>query len=157
MTTHVIDSGDLDSGDLDGSERDRNGCGPYRVNRHERDRHRLDRHRLGRYGEELAATYLTDRGLVVLSRNWRCRDGELDVVATDGRSLIVCEVKTRTTADFGDPAEFVTPAQMTRIRRATQAWLRRYRVGWCEIRFDVFTVLWPASGEPRLRHLRGAF
>lgn len=121
------------------------------------DSDQLDRHELGRRGEDIAAEYLTDRGLVVLSRNWRCRDGELDVVATDGRCLVVCEVKTRTSADYGDPAEFVTPEQMVRIRRATQAWLRRYRVGWCEIRFDVFTVLCPSSGRPRLRHLRGAF
>lgn len=114
-------------------------------------------HDLGRRGEELAAEYLTERGIVVLSRNWRCRDGELDIVATDGRTLVVCEVKTRTTDGFGDPAEFVTAAKMLRVRRATQAWLRRYRVGWCEIRFDVVTVLWPVDGGPRLRHLRGAF
>lgn len=114
-------------------------------------------HDLGRRGEDLAVDYLTERGLVVLSRNWRCRDGELDVVATDGRALVVCEVKTRTTGDFGDPAEFVTPTKILRVRRATQAWLRRYRVGWCEIRFDVVAVLWPAGAGPRLRHLRGAF
>ena len=52
---------------------------------------------LGRRGENLAADYLTERGLVVLSRNWRCRDGELDIVATDGSTLVVCEVKTRST------------------------------------------------------------
>ena len=112
---------------------------------------------LGVLGEDLAVEYLTERGLVVLSRNWRCRDGELDVVATDGRALVVCEVKARSTDDYGDPAEFVTPAKIRRVRAATQAWLRRYRVGCCEIRFDVVTVLWPADGAPRLRHLRGAF
>jgi putative endonuclease len=112
---------------------------------------------LGQRGEDLAADYLTQRGLVVLSRNWRCRDGELDVVATDGRALVVCEVKTRSTDDFGDPSEFVTVVKMRRIRRATHAWLKRYQVGWCEIRFDVVTVVWPASGRPKLRHLRGAF
>jgi putative endonuclease len=112
---------------------------------------------LGRRGEDLAADYLSERGLVVLSRNWRCRDGELDVVATDGSALVVCEVKTRTTDDFGDPAQFVTAVKMRRIRQATHAWLRSYRVGWCEVRFDVVTVLWPAVGVPRLRHLRGAF
>src|SRR6202000_2764015 len=102
-------------------------------------------HDLGRRGEDLAADYLTERGLVVLSRNWRCRDGELDVVATDGSTLVVCEVKTRSTAEFGDPAEFVTAAKMRKLRRATQAWLRRYRVGWCEIRFDIVTVVWPSD------------
>ncbi|HEY3753510.1 MAG TPA: YraN family protein [Pseudonocardiaceae bacterium] len=112
-------------------------------------------HDLGRRGEDLAADYLTERGLVVLSRNWRCREGELDIVATDGSTLVVCEVKARSSDEFGDPAEFVTAAKMRRMRRATQAWLRRYRVGWCEIRFDIVTVLWPADGSPRLRHLRG--
>jgi putative endonuclease len=79
----------------------------------------------------------------------------LDIVATDGSTLVVCEVKARSSDEFGDPAEFVTAAKMRRMRRATQAWLRRYRVGWCEIRFDIVTVLWPADGSPRLRHLRG--
>jgi putative endonuclease len=112
-------------------------------------------HELGRRGEDLAVEYLSERGLVVLSRNWRCREGELDVVATDGTTLVVCEVKTRSTAAFGDPAEYVTPAKLRHVRQATEAWLRRYRVGWCRVRYDVVSVLWPADGRPRLRHLRG--
>ena len=114
-------------------------------------------HDLGRRGETVAANYLADRGLVLLSRNWRCRDGELDLVATDGETVVVCEVKTRSTDDFGDPAEYVTPIKAQRVKRATRAWLRRYRAGWCDIRFDVVAVLWPPTGEPQLRHLRGAF
>jgi putative endonuclease len=114
-------------------------------------------HDLGRRGEDLAATYLTDRGLVLLSRNWRCREGELDLVATDGNALVVCEVKTRTSGEFGDPAVAVTAAKALRVRRATNAWLQRHRVGWCSTRFDVVTVLWPTDGEPVLRHIRGAF
>jgi putative endonuclease len=120
-----------------------------------RTEQRPEAHDLGRRGEDLAAEYLTDRGLVVLSRNWRCREGELDVVATDGTTLVVCEVKTRSTAEFGDPAEFVTRAKMRRLRHATHAWLRQYGVGWCAIRFDVVAVLWPPNGPPRLRHHRG--
>lgn len=63
-----------------------------------------DRHSglLGKRGEDLAADYLTGAGLVVLSRNWRCRDGELDLVATDGERLIVCEVKTRSGTGTGN-------------------------------------------------------
>jgi putative endonuclease len=114
-------------------------------------------HDLGRQGEDFAAGYLADRGLVLLSRNWRCRDGELDLVATDGEILVVCEVKTRSSAEFGDPAEYVTPTKILRIKRATRAWLRRYRAGWCDVRFDVLAILWPPDGEPELRHLRGAF
>ncbi|MGH3911126.1 MAG: YraN family protein [Pseudonocardiaceae bacterium] len=112
---------------------------------------------LGRWGEDLAADYLTAAGLVVLSRNWRCREGELDLVATDRERLIVCEVKTRSGTGYGEPSEGVTPAKAARIRRITASWLRAHRVGWCEIRFDVLAVLCPPDGPATLEHLRGAF
>jgi putative endonuclease len=112
---------------------------------------------LGKRGEDLAADYLAGTGLVVLSRNWRCREGELDLVATDGERLVVCEVKTRSATGYGDPSEGVTPAKAARIRRVTAAWLRAYRVGWCEIRFDVLAVLCPQGGPVTVEHLQGAF
>jgi putative endonuclease len=112
---------------------------------------------LGKRGEDLAADYLAGTGLVVLSRNWRCREGELDLVATDGERLVICEVKTRSGTGYGEPSEGVTPAKAARIRRVTAAWLRAYRVGWCEIRFDVFAVLCPQDGPVTVEHVRGAF
>ncbi|MGH3753703.1 MAG: YraN family protein [Pseudonocardiaceae bacterium] len=112
---------------------------------------------LGRHGEDLAADYLAGTGLVVLSRNWRCREGELDLVATDGERLVVCEVKTRSGTGYGEPSEGVTPAKAARIRRVTAAWLRAYRVGWCEVRFDVLAVLCPQDGPVTVEHLQGAF
>lgn len=112
---------------------------------------------LGRRGEDVAAQYLTGTGLVVLSRNWRCREGELDLVATDRQRLIVCEVKTRSGTGYGEPAEGVTAVKAARIRRITASWLRVHRVGWCEIRFDVLAVLCPPVGPITVEHLRGAF
>lgn len=112
---------------------------------------------LGRRGEDLAVDYLTGTGLVVLSRNWRCRAGELDLVATDRQRLIVCEVKTRSGTGYGEPAESVTPVKAARIRRVTTSWLRVHQVGWCEIRFDVLAVLCPPGGPATVQHLRGAF
>ena len=112
---------------------------------------------LGKRGENLAADYLADAGFVVLSRNWRCRDGELDLVATDGERLIVCEVKTRSGTGYGEPSEGMTAAKAARIRRVTAAWLRTYRVGWCEVRFDVLAVLCPQGGAVTVEHLQGAF
>ncbi|MDQ3763841.1 MAG: YraN family protein [Actinomycetota bacterium] len=112
---------------------------------------------LGRRGEDLAADYLAGTGLVVLSRNWRCREGEVDLVATDGERLVVCEVKTRSGTGYGEPSECVTPAKAARIRRVAAAWLRAYRVGWCEIRFDVLAVLCPQDGPVTMEHLPGAF
>jgi putative endonuclease len=112
---------------------------------------------LGRRGEELAAEYLADTGLVLLSRNWRCRDGEVDIVATDGERLVVCEVKTRSGTGYGEPSEGVTPAKAARIRRVAAAWLRTYHVGWVEVRFDIVAVLCPPEGPVTVEHLRGAF
>lgn len=111
--------------------------------------------RLGRRGEDLAAEFLTAAGLVVLDRNWRCRDGELDLVATDRTRLVVCEVKTRSGAGCGAPAEAVTPAKAARIRRLAAAWLAAHRIGWCEVRFDVLAVHCPPAGPATVEHLQG--
>ncbi|MBN6033379.1 YraN family protein [Amycolatopsis sp. 195334CR] len=115
------------------------------------------RQRLGRRGEELAAAHLDKLGMTVLSRNWRCREGELDLVATDGRTLIVCEVKTRSGAAYGHPADSVDAEKSARIRRLTSRWLEHYRVRWCPLRFDVIAIHWPPTGAPQLTHIPGAF
>lgn len=112
---------------------------------------------LGRRGEDLAAGYLCEGGLVVLARNWRSRGGELDLVLTDRDRLIVCEVKTRSGTGFGLPAEAVTPAKAARIRRLAGAWLAEHRMGWVEIRFDVVAVLIPPAGPVVIEHYAGAF
>ncbi|MEC3980308.1 YraN family protein [Amycolatopsis sp. H20-H5] len=112
---------------------------------------------LGRRGEELAARHLENTGLVVLSRNWRSRAGELDLVLTDGRTLVVCEVKTRSGVEYGLPAEAVTPEKRERIRRLAQQWLRDHEVGWCPVRYDVVAVLAPRGQNPSLKHIKGAF
>jgi putative endonuclease len=109
---------------------------------------------LGRRGEDVACRFLQEQGLVVLSRNWRCREGELDVVATDGRRLVVCEVKTRSGLSHDDPVEAVTPEKLARVRRLALRWLGAHGVGWCEIRCDVISLLWPPDGPVRLHHLR---
>ncbi len=112
---------------------------------------------LGRRGEDLAAEHLRRQGLVVLERNWRCREGEIDVLATDGRTLIVCEVKTRSGRGYGSPAESVTPEKRNRIRGLALRWLAARRVAWCPLRFDVIAIDCPPRGTPVLRHLVGAF
>ena len=113
-------------------------------------------HELGRRGEDLAADHLRERGLTLLSRNWRGVAGELDLVATDGLTLVVCEVKTRSADEHGTPVEAVTPDKTQRIRGATREWIRRYGIH-LPVRFDVLSVLWPAGEAPRLEYLRGAF
>lgn len=111
---------------------------------------------LGRYGETLAARYLTDRGMVVIERNWRCRAGELDIVAVDRRVLVACEVKTRRSCDFGAPIEAVTATKLLRLRRLVGAWLQEHPDhGFAQVRIDVVGVLRPADGPARIEHLVG--
>ena len=111
---------------------------------------------LGRYGEELAAAHLVADGLRLLARNWRCPHGELDIVAVDGDTLVVCEVKTRTSERFGRPVEAVTPAKAARLRRLAAAWLASSGGGFDAVRFDVVGVLRPRTGAAVVEHLRGA-
>lgn len=111
---------------------------------------------VGRFGEQVAARHLQDAGLRILDRNWRCADGEIDIVAADGDTLVFCEVKTRSGLAFGDPAEAVVAAKAARLRRLALRWLAEHGLGWRELRFDVVTVLRRAD-ELIVRHLRGAF
>ena len=78
---------------------------------------------LGRYGEELAVRYLREQGMEAIERNWRCAHGEVDVVARDGDSLVICEVKTRRPSGFGAPVEAVTFAKVMRLRRLAGAYV----------------------------------
>ena len=98
--------------------------------------------RLGASGEEAVASWYQARGYAVLARNWRCRDGELDLVLREGRRFVFCEVKTRTTDAFGAPVEAVTRTKQMRVRRLAARWLEEEApVRPREIRFDVASVL----------------
>jgi putative endonuclease len=111
---------------------------------------------VGRFGEQVAADHLEKMGIAVLSRNWRCAEGELDIVAREGDALVFCEVKTRSSIRFGDPSEAVSADKAARIRRLALRWLAANGISGRELRFDVVTVLRSADGV-RVRHLRGAF
>ena len=111
---------------------------------------------LGRYGEDLAAQYLEDLGLVILDRNWRCPVGELDVVAREGDRLVICEVKTRRSEKYGTAVEAVSPRKLRRLRILAVRWLDEHEVHAPEIRFDVIGILQPLHGRPVLTHVRGA-
>lgn len=112
---------------------------------------------LGNRGERIAAAYLTDAGLLVLDRNWRCREGELDIVARDGDALVFCEVKTRRGVGFGHPVEAVTIAKQRRLRTLAQRWLAAHEEHAPELRFDVVGVLVRPARPAVVTHLRAAF
>lgn len=112
----------------------------------------------GRWGEDLAAAHLQAEGLTLLDRNWRCEAGELDVVARDGATVVFCEVKTRTSDRFGDPAEAVQRQKASRLRVLATRWLADHPEHRAPaLRFDVVAVVRPRRGPVTLRHLREAF
>ncbi|MCK9897770.1 YraN family protein [Frankia sp. AgB32] len=112
---------------------------------------------LGRFGEEVACQHLAAGGAVLLDRNWRCRDGELDVVVRDGQTLVFCEVKTRSGTRYGSGAEAVVGRKAARIRRLAARWLAEHPHEPSPVRFDVVLVSRQPTGPVRVEHLRGAF
>ena len=99
--------------------------------------------RLGAAGEERAAAWYREQGYEVVHRNWRCREGELDLVLARSGTVVFCEVKTRSSLAFGHPAEAVTVAKQRKVRLVAAAFLatdvlaERPR----QLRFDVAAVL----------------
>lgn len=114
------------------------------------------RPRLGRRGEDLAAAHMTRLGFTVLERNFRCRDGEVDIVAAGRGVIVFCEVKTRRTNRWGEPSEAVDARKQERLRRLAARWLRERRPGPVDVRFDVVSIV-ARGGRPELVHIADAF
>ncbi|MEV0825606.1 YraN family protein [Nonomuraea rubra] len=110
---------------------------------------------LGKRGEQAAVTYLEAEGMRVVERNWRCRHGEIDIIAEDGPTLVVVEVKTRSSRSHGTALESVTPAKLARLRMLAAKWLSTQPRSFEAVRVDVI-ALERFAGDFALRHVRGA-
>lgn len=99
------------------------------------------RQALGRAGEAMAAQWYEANGYEVMDRNWRVREGELDLVVRKQRTIVFCEVKTRSSLAFGSPQEAVTHDKRQRIRQLAAKWLETTPVRPRQIRFDVAAIL----------------
>jgi putative endonuclease len=99
--------------------------------------------RLGAEGEQRAAAWYRAAGYAIVARNWRCREGEIDLICAKDGTLVICEVKTRSSLAYGHPAEAVTPAKQARLRTLARLWLAAQDppVRARSIRFDVAAVL----------------
>ncbi|OBB04895.1 YraN family protein [Mycobacteriaceae bacterium 1482268.1] len=111
---------------------------------------------IGALGEQLAVDHLTSQGLAVLQRNWRCRYGELDVIAVDNttRTAVFVEVKTRTGDQFGGVEQAVTPDKVRRLRRLAGLWLAGQDRSWAAVRIDVIGVRIGRQRTPEITHLQ---
>ena len=101
------------------------------------------RQALGARGEDQAAAWYRAQGYEIIARNWRCKEGEIDLICAKDRCLVICEVKTRSSTAFGHPAEAVTPAKQQRLRVLATRWLADGEPTFrpAQIRFDVAAVL----------------
>jgi putative endonuclease len=95
---------------------------------------------VGQNGEDATAAWYANAGYEVLDRNWRVRDGELDLVVRNARTVVFCEVKTRRGDAFGLPAEAVTARKQLRIRKLAGQWLGAHHTAGADLRFDVASV-----------------
>lgn len=110
---------------------------------------------LGARGERIAVDFLVRQGYVILARNWRCPLGEVDIVAREGATVVVCEVKTRSGHDYGPPVAAVTPEKAARLRRLAGEWLRAWDKPTPDLRVDVLGVLSLSRGGHAVEHIRG--
>lgn len=113
------------------------------------------RQRTGRHGEEIAASFLANKGYHIIEHNWRCSSGELDLVATDGDTLVFVEVRTRSGSRFGLAEESITLTKQTRLITLAEAYLQEKSLSTHSWRIDVVAVqLGP--GLPQVKHIENA-
>ncbi|MEZ6059753.1 MAG: YraN family protein [Planctomycetaceae bacterium] len=113
---------------------------------------------LGDRGEREAARFLKKQGLKILGQQYRDRSGEIDIIALDGSQIVFVEVKTRRTADNGQPFEAVNRQKQQKLTRLALAWLKKHRRLEHSARFDVVSIIWPEDqSAPVVEHFRNAF
>lgn len=116
------------------------------------------RQRVGARGEDLAVAELQRQGMQILARNWRCRTGEIDIVAVERlagrRTLVFCEVKCRTGLGFGHPLEAITWAKIRKLRQLAAEWMTVHETSVPAIRLDAIGVVLLPGRPPELTHVR---
>ena len=110
---------------------------------------------LGKMGEELAVNYLIGKGYEILERNWRNKHKEIDIVAKDGGTLVIVEVKTRQSDGFGEPDMAVTRQKQKCLVYAANAYVLSKRLD-LDIRFDIISIVFN-QGNPKIDHIEDAF
>jgi len=110
---------------------------------------------LGKKGEQLAVDFLLKNGYEILERNYRFQKAEIDIIAKKKEVLAVIEVKTRSTADFGNPQDFVKPKQIQRLVKAMDEYVSSNDLD-VEVRFDIIAIIKENNGF-KIEHLEDAF
>ena len=117
----------------------------------------MDRKKLGDWGEEQARNYLESEGLVILDKNYRCKLGEIDLIALDGDYLVFIEVKTRTSTAYGFPVEAIGPRKQKKYIQMASVYTKQKGLHGISFRFDVVEVMVRRQGQPAINHISNAF
>lgn len=112
---------------------------------------------LGQRGENVAAKYLRSQGYTIILRNFRCRLGEIDIIARDGKSIVFVEVKTRANDEMASLEDRVDEAKQKQLTSVAKFYLGRYGVPQPPARFDVVAIVWPPGRDPIVQHIPFAF
>ena len=115
------------------------------------------RMRLGEQGERMASNHLLNQGYTILEKNYRCRHGEVDIVAQQGAEVVFTEVRTRRSVQFGTPQESITKTKAKHLIATSQHYLERHSLTDIDWRIDLVSINWPqGSAEPGIEHLEYA-
>ena len=115
------------------------------------------RRELGQRGEAAAAVFLQNLGQRIIAQNWRCRFGEVDLIAQDGDTTVFCEVKTRKSVKAGQPSEAITLKKQRKYSRLAALWISRFGEADCAVRFDAVSILVTGPERATITLLKGAF
>ncbi len=107
----------------------------------------------GKIGEDLAEKYLVGKDFYILARNYHSRFGEIDIIASDGESIVFIEVKTRTQNMFGTPLEAITRQKLSRMVKTSQFYLSQRNLHGKPYRFDAIEIIFGESATPTINHL----
>ncbi len=112
---------------------------------------------LGDRGERVACDFLREKGYEILEKNYKCKLGEIDLVARRGGRLAFVEVKTRTGTGFGTPQEAVGARKQEKIFKLAQWYMKEKKIGKIPVAFDVVAVLWKEGRPPEIRLISDAY
>ncbi len=115
------------------------------------------RQQCGQRGEQMAVAYLQGQGYRIEQQNYRCREGEIDIIAWDGSTLVFVEVKTKTQLAFGSPQAMVTRSKQRKMTHVAMLYVAQHRLPNVDIRFDVVAILLAAEASPQVTHVPAAF
>lgn len=118
----------------------------------------LTKQQIGKTGEKVAADYLIRHGYRIIERNWRCRSGEIDIIAAKNSYVIFVEVRTRrTTSSYGKPQESVDYRKQHQVRKTANVYLFQHGLNDVPLRFDVMSIVLKSDGTATIEHIMAAF